>query len=624
MDRDAARRLGLDELHEAVRTFTGVQIRDYGGIGGIKTVSVRSLGAQHTAVIYDGVAVSDAQNGQIDIGRFTMDNISMVTLSIGGSDDIFKSARSFSGAGVLSITSSAPYFSDSTSTHLSASLKTTSYDLSDAASYSWKPSLNWQQRLSRKWSMTLNGDWLRSLGEYPFTLTNAATVTKEKRTNTDVNTFRAEVNIFGEDLRHGRLHLKGSCLDSERGLPGSVILYNPISNERLAERNGFFQGFYETDISSRWALQARVKYDYAYDRYHDEQEYYPGSEITDEYTRHEYYASITGKYCPSGLFTFTLSDDAFGNTLDETIPDAVRPVRFTNLTSLAGQFRSPRLTVTASALATYVTERLREESLLREAAPDRFRLSPAVSLSWKILSEHDLRLRASYQDIFRNPTFNDLYYARVGNKDLRPETARQINLGLTWNGGAAEGIIGRFTCSIDGYYNKVEDKIVARPTLFIWKMRNIGEVEILGCDVSLSGTFALPQAMSLEVTGAYTYQHAVDVTQPGSKTYGDQIPYTPRHSGNASLSWLNRWINISYMLSGVSERWSMDQNTDDNRLGPYLEHSVTLHRQFSFRKTPLRLNVSAECRNLTDEQYEIIQYYPMPGRSWRLNLKLTF
>jgi len=624
MDRSTAARLGLDELHEAVRTFSGVQIKDYGGIGGIKTVSVRSLGAQHTAVVYDGVAVSDAQNGQIDIGRFTMDNISRVLLSIGGSDDIFKSARSFSGAGTLIINSSAPFFKEGTSTHLSAALKTGSYDLSDAASYSWNPSLNWQQKLSGRWSLNLNGDWLRSKGEYPFSLTNASTVTREKRTDTDVNTLRTEINIFGESLGRGRLHLKGSYMDSERGLPGSVILYNPTSNERLAERNGFFQGFYENELSRQWALQARLKYDYSYDRYHDEAEYYPGGQITDEYTRHEYYASAGGRYTPSELFTITLSDDAFGDALDETIPDAVRPVRFTNLTSLAGRYRSRRLTVTASALSTYVTERLREQSPTREAAPDRYRLSPAVSLSWKVLSEHNLRLRVSYQDIFRNPTFNELYYARVGNKDLRPETARQMNIGLTWNEGIAVGVIERFTCSVDGYYNKVEDKIVARPTLFIWKMRNIGEVDILGCDISLGGTFILPQAMSLEFTGSYTYQYAVDVTDPDSKTYRNQIPYTPRHSGSASLSWLSRWINVSYLLSGVSERWSMDQNTDEYRLDPYLEHSVTLHRLFHFRKSPLTLNVSAECRNITDEQYEIIQYYPMPGRSWRLNLKLSF
>ena len=59
-------------IADAVRNFAGVNVKDYGGIGGLKTVSVRSLGANHTAVLYDGVAISDSQNGQIDFGKFIL------------------------------------------------------------------------------------------------------------------------------------------------------------------------------------------------------------------------------------------------------------------------------------------------------------------------------------------------------------------------------------------------------------------------------------------------------------------------------------------------------------------------------------------------------------------------
>ena len=44
MDKGDFSKLGIKELHEAVKTFSGVQIKDYGGIGGVKTVSVRSMG----------------------------------------------------------------------------------------------------------------------------------------------------------------------------------------------------------------------------------------------------------------------------------------------------------------------------------------------------------------------------------------------------------------------------------------------------------------------------------------------------------------------------------------------------------------------------------------------------
>ena len=70
MDRAGIDRLGVQDLSEAVKRFSGVTVQDYGGIGGLKTVSVRSLGAKHTAVSYDGVTITDAQSGQVDISPF--------------------------------------------------------------------------------------------------------------------------------------------------------------------------------------------------------------------------------------------------------------------------------------------------------------------------------------------------------------------------------------------------------------------------------------------------------------------------------------------------------------------------------------------------------------------------
>lgn len=67
---DELRRGGVVYLHEAVKGFAGVSVKDYGGIGGLKTVSVRNLGAAHTSISYDGITISDAQNGQVDISRF--------------------------------------------------------------------------------------------------------------------------------------------------------------------------------------------------------------------------------------------------------------------------------------------------------------------------------------------------------------------------------------------------------------------------------------------------------------------------------------------------------------------------------------------------------------------------
>ena len=53
---------------DILRAFTGVQVKDYGGAGGLKTVNVRSLGSEHVGIFLDGIQVDNAQNMQVDLG----------------------------------------------------------------------------------------------------------------------------------------------------------------------------------------------------------------------------------------------------------------------------------------------------------------------------------------------------------------------------------------------------------------------------------------------------------------------------------------------------------------------------------------------------------------------------
>ena len=57
-------RLSTHTVADALRYFSGIQLKDYGGVGGIKTVNIRSMGTHHLGISYDGVALGNAQNGQ--------------------------------------------------------------------------------------------------------------------------------------------------------------------------------------------------------------------------------------------------------------------------------------------------------------------------------------------------------------------------------------------------------------------------------------------------------------------------------------------------------------------------------------------------------------------------------
>ena len=185
-----------------------------------------------------------------------------------------------------------------------------------------------------------------------------------------------------------------------------------------------------------------------------------------------------------------------------------------------------------------------------------------------------------------------------------------------------DGALRNFTLTADGYYNNVRDKIVALPTMYVWRMMNFGRADIWGADLSASVGVELTKKVALMLGVNYSFQHAVDVTDASAKNYRHQLPYTPRHSGSLTLSVENPIVNVSYLLSAVGERYMLPQNTVNNRMPGYLEHNFSLNRSFSFSGVGLRLQ--AELLNVTGKQYEVIKNYPMPGFQWRLTARVTF
>lgn len=599
---------GAVSLQDALRTFSGVSIRDYGGEGGLKTVDVRSFGAQHTGICYDGMVVSNAQNGTVDIGRFSLEDILDVKLETGGSEDIFRAARLASSVGVLSVRTARPQF-DSTGTGASARIRISSLG-------SFSPCVSVKQRLGDAWSATLRAEYLTSPGNYPFVLHNGSLTTNERRLNSDVENFSGEANLYGDLGLAGDLAVKLSWLTGERGLPGSVVLYTQNPTERLWDRDLRFSALYTGRPGKAMRYRAQIGYDCSYNRYVDANPSFPAPE-DDRYRQQEISSSFSALWKATDRLGFSISEDFVVNTLWTSLPDCPFPTRESSYTAFSGKYSGSRLTAVATLLVTGMAEQLRDG----EDPPMRGRVSPTMSASFRLMENHDLRLRASYKEGFRMPTFNDLYYSKVGNRELEPEKSRQFNLGLAWDENWQDG--SRLSLSADAYCGNVRDKIVAIPTMFIWRMRNVGEVSLSGLDVSAAGTVAGMGDLRLHATLSYSLQNAVNVTSPEAKNYRHQIAYVPRHSGNGSIVLESPWLNVGYVLTAEGKRWSLDQNMPAYVVDPYADHSISLSRDFKLGAKGRLLHLSADALNLAGKNYEIIKYYPMPGRQFRLTIRLT-
>ena len=618
MRHETMNALAIQNAADALRHFAGTNVKDYGGIGGMKTVSVRGLGATHTAVSYDDVVIGNCQAGQIDLGRFSSNGLSGISLHVGQSDDMMATARSLASGSLVSMSSLIPRW-EGKRYRLGAGITGGSFGLCN-------PTFIYAQRLGeRTWTNT-NIDFSTAHGRYPYTLTNGNKVTTEHRTNTDVTQLLGEWDLHHEFVDGSRLDTKAYYYDSERGLPGAVILYNSTSAERLADRNAFVQARYTKHWEDRWQLRTAVKYTYGWNRYTDTNVKYAGGKQIDENLQHEYYAQATLRYTPTLHWQLSVAQDAFVNTLTSNLPSCPNPVRTTSLTALQAQYRTQQVNIRGMLLGTTVSPNPSQGGELNSAMPEspllrrgrgEAALSPTLSASFRPYADESFYLRMMYKHTFRMPTFNDLYYFRSGNKDLRPERAREYTLGLTWQA-PATGRLTDLMVTVDGYFNNVTDKIVAFPTTYVWKMANYGRVHITGLDATLSAQYRLTPKISLNAAANYTLNRAIDVTDPEAQGYRVQLPYTPVHSGSGRLLLTTPWVDMGYTVVLASERYSMSEQSPRYRIAPYADHTVTLARTFTVGTA--QCTAQAEALNITDAQYQIIQYYPMPGRQFRLSL----
>ena len=590
-------RLGIHDMGDALKRFAGVQVKDYGGVGGMKTVNIRGLGAGHTGVTYDGVQVGDCQSGQVDLSRFTLDNVSLVSLQIGQEDNIYQSAKAYTSAGLINI-STLQGVSDR-KPHLTTSLRTGSYGL-------FAPSLLYHQQFSRL-GIGAYTSYERADGVYWFTLKNGIKTIHERRNNSDIQTWRGELNMSYQLTDKQTLQWKAYGFTSNRGLPGAVIYDNTYSAERLRDKNVFTQMLYENLFSNRIKMKAAAKWNYSWSRYSD----IPASGYKeDTYRQNETYLTATLWTNPLQGLNLSFAQDYAHNHLSMTLPKAANPTRNSLWTALAVNYQIGSFSVNASLLATNIYERVKQGN----ASNGFHRLSPAFSMQWRCLQ--DFRLRFGYKDIFRTPTLNELYYTGIGNRHLNPEKSRMWNLGTTYSHTFNRTL--QLSLTADGYFGNVTDKIIAVPKMFYWQMMNAGKVRQLGLDVSANIEKRWGNDWTVSATGSYSLMKATDISDPTVVYYRNQIAYTPLHSGSASVLLHTPWLDFSYNVLFMGERYTLSYNIPDNRMKPFADHSITLSREFNINKQ--QLQVQFDVRNLGNKNYEVVRFYPMPGTNWRLSV----
>lgn len=612
--------LSAHSVADALRFFSGIQLKDYGGVGGIKTVNIRSMGTNHLGISYDGIELGNAQNGQIDLGQFSLDNVEEITLFNGQKSALLQPASDFGHAGAIYIRTRAPRFDENKDYNLRFKAKYASSDLV-------RLSALWEQRLSRHVSSSLSAEAMTASGKYKFRYMRknqdgtVAYDTTAVRQNGDIWAIRAEGNLHGM-IDDGFWKFKVYTYHSERGIPGAIVNNVWRRGERQGDHNFFTQGRWQQQFGNL-TTQAVAKYAYYYTHYVNRDT--TQLMVDNTYRQQELYFSTSNVYDILPWWSTSLCYDFKWNRLESDMRQFVEPHRFSNYLSLATAVNTECFKVQGSVLMTAVKDHTRKVVSPKSIVE----YTPALFVNVCPLESGDLSIRAYAKKSFRMPTFNDLYYTDLGNALLKPESALQYNIGMSYDHQWMHEWMRYLHVQADVYYNSVHDKIVAYPKgqQFRWTMLNLGKVHIKGIDVEAELTTEPMTDLRLTGRVQYTYQDARDVTNPSDSYYRHQIPYIPLHSGSAIVNVQYKDWDLNYSFVYAGERYNQQENIKYNYMQPWYTSDVSLAKEFRIKKSKTRgegieMRVMLEVNNLFSQDYDVILNYPMPKRNYGITLDI--
>jgi outer membrane receptor protein involved in Fe transport len=261
----------------------------------------------------------------------------------------------------------------------------------------------------------------------------------------------------------------------------------------------------------------------------------------------------------------------------------------------------------------------------------------AANIGYGIASRYKfssgLGIKASYEHAYRLQEVEEVFGDGLnlqGNPDLKPESSDNINLGAFYSFQIDKN---SFFIEASGFYRNAKDFIFPVPDVRsnLLKNENQSSVRISGFESEVRYNYD----QLLSVTLNMTYQNAINTTKTGQTesyyvegTYNNKIPNQPWLFGNADFTigkndvfgkntrmqfnWYTQYINWFYLT------WESKGNPNGKSDIPT---QFVQNAALSYSVQNGKYNISAECRNLTDQLTYDNFKLQKPGRSFSVKFR---
>lgn len=603
--------LQANDVGEVLQKIPGMTVKNYGGIGGMKTVSVRGLGSAHQQIVVDGFLVPNTQTGMVDLGNIYATNVEYVALLSGSFTEKLIPVSAVLGANTLYVDRKEAQFS--TKKHsIQSKISYGSFNTLEA----W---LSYKAKLTAKQAITGSGSFRTSEGNYPYQFQNYTQKYTGRRVNADLLEGTANAVYQFQINDKVKLLAEYSFFQSDKGLPGAVILYLNVAQQRLKTIS--HQGNMSVKMDfSKW----KGKF---YSTYKNEQITYLDNGFLNiqGYQKSFYHQQqlITGwvmRHQISKLFLHEIGVEGFFAKLQGDISTEIQPQRIQG----KAYYGFGSMFSWGIIKAQLAGQTLSDYNQRKQIGKTSYYWQPSfvfkTTKNFPIIGD----IQFFYKRNVRVAGFNELYYNQIGNKELKPEMADQFQVSFTKNKTVNKS---NFQYGANVYYNQEQNKIVAIPTknLFVWMIQNVDKVAVAGMDMQFYYIQYLGEKKdwNLSVNANYTFQSVTNRTDKTSQIYGNQLAYFPKHIANLDV--VANWKGVAFGVNTyfVGKRYALNENNKANEVNKYMTIDVYASYKWHVKETHA-LTFRAMCKNIGNVSYAYVKYYVLPGINYLMSINYEF
>lgn len=580
-------------LAEALQNVLGVNIKDYGGLGNTKSISLRGSSASQVLILLDGQRLNNPQSGSVDLSQISLEGIEKIEVVRGGNSALYGSDAI---GGVINIISKKP---DPDKQGVAGDLK---FGIASFGTYSAEPSIRFSIKNT---SITASYKYLSSKSDFSYIDNYGNNAT---RVNSDIisrNYYVGLIHKFGDPHYQRNLSLTFKHYNSARGAPGTIEPY--YYHARMWNRNNRISAVYTGKVFNLFHNLRFQSY------YYDSWYKYKNDETT---------GSILSKYTTQTYGNEIQFNSVIGPQVSLTYGSGLRYDQNRDIITKNLNKQTSYYLFAVNESVICINSLLQTISFvpsLRYDTDSKYMnhiVSPKLGAIFNFGEVWKSSLKLNAGKSYRAPTFNDLYWPEdawtIGNPDLEPEYGTDWDIGIRLQYPILNGVYFE-SC----YFESNMTNLIIWQQVDKWMPLNVDKSRNRGIENSLKISLIKEY---LDISANYMYLDTRNLSESPT-TYNKILVYRPKHTVNISTTLNLKSIRLNYQYSYNSRRFTDASNTWGNSLDPYSVSDITVNFNAKIMKT--QMDYSFQIKNIFNHEYRVMKNMPVPGREYRFLVKVS-